>query len=85
MTVRRSQGPASVGMPQPGKVQHLLPGREERNESMPLMEILLCGVTGDASPCPLSPLLGTSRRQSPLGQAQFSSGIFQRVEMTELA
>lgn len=46
---------------------------------MPFMELLLCGVTGEMFlPAHFPPCWALPRRQSMLGQAQFSPEVFQR-------
>lgn len=69
-----------LGMHQLGKVRYLLHGRQRRRNKVHtfhFMELLLCGVTKGKALLPVHfPLCwALPRRQSMLGQAQFSLGI----------
>lgn len=54
-------------------------------ESMPSMELLLCGVTNGNALLPVHfpPCWALPRRQSMLDQAQFSLGIFRRWKQSQ--
>lgn len=77
--------PTLVGMHQLGKVRHFLHGGEGRTKSRPFVELLLCRVTKGKLLLPIHfpTCWALPRRQSMLGQAQFSLGIFQKWKRSQ--